>query len=169
MNNAVLMGKLRRAREFGYLSCGRSRGHHFATRLRRQRPRFGKFHGDERLALVLADFVNRDDVWVPQASGRFRLGTEALSRIRIGELSRQQKFQRDDPPQADLPRFVNRAHSAVSDLLQQFVIADPSRKPRGAAGCVGLQCAMQRTHGAEILAQAFRQRGATGRTDVVHE
>ena len=43
------------------------------------------------------------------------------------EPRRQQHLERDDAVQAELPRFVHRAHAAASEFANQFVIAEAAR------------------------------------------
>ena len=75
------------------------------------------------LAFVLADFVDRDDVWMLQAGHRLRLGLKTLHELVARKLPEQQHLHRDDAVQAHLPCPINDAHPAARDFLQQFVIA----------------------------------------------
>ena len=60
---------------------------------------FEQLHGDERLAIVLANFVNRADVRMIQAGGGARFALESLEGLLILGHCLRQKFQRHQPPQ----------------------------------------------------------------------
>jgi hypothetical protein len=79
---------------------------HFAQRLALQ-----VLHRDEVPPVLLADLVDRDDVWMGQAPGRLGLPVEPLdplAALRPGQIGREQEFlQRDAPPDRRIDRFVD--------------------------------------------------------------
>lgn len=85
---------------------------------------FDAIHREERLTLDLTDFVDGDDVGVPEARRGLGFPTEALDGLLARQRPQQQHLHGDDPVEADLPSPVNDPHPAVSDLLEQFVIAE---------------------------------------------
>ena len=75
-------------------------------------------------ALVLTHFVNGHDVRMIQPGGGFGFGAEALDLAVIGEAPGQNHLERHDPVEAGLSRPPHRAHAAVGDFSQQFVVAE---------------------------------------------
>src|SRR5205807_6600624 len=90
---------------------------------------FDVVHGEVRLALVLADFVNGHDIWMLQLSDGLGLGAKALHVRRAGHLPAENRFDRHDPVQPDLAGLVNDSHTAAGDFLQQFVISETADFP----------------------------------------
>ncbi|HNO93652.1 MAG TPA: hypothetical protein PKJ84_05750, partial [Anaerolineales bacterium] len=71
-----------------------------------------ELHRKKADVAVLADFEDRDDVGVMQASRGTRFATEPFEQQRIlGRLQRQ-NLERDPAAQRDLFRFENHAHAA---------------------------------------------------------
>ena len=76
------------------------------------------------LAVVFADFIDRNDRGMIQASRRFSFDMKALHGSGGGELTRQNHFQRDGSIQAHLPRPEDHAHAAARNLFDQFVVTE---------------------------------------------
>jgi hypothetical protein len=81
-------------------------------------------HGEIVLALVLADFVDADDIRMTQAGSRLGFGPKALQLGFTRQLPGQNHLHRDDSVQAYLPRFENHAHAAARNFFQEFVVAE---------------------------------------------
>jgi hypothetical protein len=75
------------------------------------------------LAVVLADFVNGNDVRMIETGGRFGFGVKTLLQCERGQVPGQNHLERDGPIQAHLSSAINHAHPAAGDLFEQFVIA----------------------------------------------
>ncbi len=101
--------------------------------LPRQRPARGQQHRVAGLALVVADGVNRHDVWVMQPRARACLAEEP------GHLVHRQGvgldlFQRDHPVEGDVAGAVHDAHAALTKLVEDLVLTRaevPLREKRG--------------------------------------
>src|SRR5205823_896365 len=84
---------------------------------------FDEFHAEVTRTIALTDFVNRNDLRMLQARGRFRFVPETFKMWRARPVAETDHFQRDRSIQAFLPGSVNHALSAASDLLQQLIVA----------------------------------------------
>src|SRR2546426_538582 len=78
-----------------------------------------EIHRQVMLALVYTDLVNGDNVRVLQGGCRRGFGAEALDGILASEMAGQNQLHRYEAVQALLPRFIDNAHAAPRDLLQQ--------------------------------------------------
>ena len=75
--------------------------------------------------LVVVDtyVVNSDDVRMLEERRSGYLAPEPLNHLLARELPGQNHFQRDNAPEAGLPRAIDYAHPAAGNLFEQFVIA----------------------------------------------
>ena len=89
---------------------------------------FHIIHREVLLAFVFANFVNRHDVGMLQSGRRLGFGAEALHVCGAGQLAGKDHFDGNGAVEADLPGFINHAHAAAGDLLQQFVIAEIAKR-----------------------------------------
>ena len=89
-----------------------------------QRTAFHQLHGEVMLAVVLPDFVNRDDVRVIKMGGGLRLGLKALPLGFAGKLAGADHLERHDAVKGAVTRAINHAHAAACDEFQQFVISE---------------------------------------------
>ena len=89
-----------------------------------QRQAIQKLHGDERLAVVLADLVNRADVGMVQRRGRLRFAPEALQRLRVLGHIIGQELQSDKAAELCVLGLVDHAHPAATELLDDAVVRD---------------------------------------------
>ena len=84
------------------------------------------FHRDERLAVELAVFEDRDDVGVAQPAHRLRFLNETLAQGRIVEVA-PDHFDRHEPVEHRILRQVERAHPALRELSGHPILADDLR------------------------------------------
>ena len=77
---------------------------------------------------MFADFVDRHDVRMVEIGRRLCFRLEALHVARRCELPGQDHLDRDDSIQADLAGAVYHAHSAASEHLDQFVVAEIAKQ-----------------------------------------
>jgi hypothetical protein len=82
------------------------------------------FHGEVRLALVLAQVVDGHDVFVRQVPGGASLSEEALPQLRIELLRSQYELERHDPLEDGVERAVDDAHAALSELFLELIPAE---------------------------------------------
>jgi len=102
---------------------------------RRERAALDELHAEILLPAVLADFVERHDVRMIQASGGLGFGVKA-SHLRIaGQQSGANHLHGDDAVEADLAGAIDDAHAAGSKFLQQFVVAEVAEAAELAAVC----------------------------------
>ena len=81
-------------------------------------------HGEVRLALVLSEVVDRDDVLVRQLAGSPGLAKEALARFRVGVNRHRDDLDGDDPLEQRVEGAVDDSHAALSELLEELVATD---------------------------------------------
>jgi hypothetical protein len=89
------------------------------------------------LSLVLADFVDGDDVRVRQVGRRLRLQAEALDGSRRRQPAADDRLQRHEAIEGDLARLEDDAHPAAGNLTEQLVIAEATRLARAGTSCYG--------------------------------
>src|SRR5262249_39320683 len=89
-----------------------------------QRGALDVLHAEVRLAVALADVVDRQDVWVVEPGRRAGLGPEAAYLLLRGQAAAQHDLQGDDPLEAGVAGPVDDAHAAAAQLLQQAVVAE---------------------------------------------
>ena len=116
--------------------AGAVRGGECVGHLRRDAQRFGEphalardqliqrlaihqLHDDVGLPVLLADFMDGDDVGVVQRRSRFGLLHEARAAVGIGTAHFSQQFDGDETIQALVPGLVDPTHAALADLFQQ--------------------------------------------------
>ena len=83
-----------------------------------------ELHGDEGRPLVLADFVNRDDVGMVQRRSGASFLNEAAMPVGIGGGVGGKDFDRDPAAETGVNRAVNDAHSSPSDFPFDAVVRD---------------------------------------------
>ena len=105
------------------LQLGRQRKIAAPPNLVEQRLAKDVLHGDVRLALVLTDVVDGDDVDVGEAGGRLRLPREALAEV-VGVESRLQHLDRDEAIEHRVAAEVQIPHAALTQALDDFVAMD---------------------------------------------
>jgi hypothetical protein len=114
---------------------------HRAPRPRRRQPgpdavAIDQLHGQEDLAAVLADLVDRDHVGMGQLGQRPRLAPDQLAGLGAAPLRRgtdAQQLDRHRPVQLWIPGPVDRAHATLSEHLDHLEAADPLGHRGGSA------------------------------------
>src|SRR5262249_30512676 len=91
--------------------------------LRQRRPR-DKLHAEEGFAILLADFVNGNDMRMLESGRSSRLGPEAREIGSRGQCAALDHLEGHDAPQALLARLIDDPHPSFADALEEFVIAD---------------------------------------------
>ena len=81
-------------------------------------------HDEEERALVAAEVVDRDDRGVVHLRDDLRLALEALLELRRVRSSRGDELDRDLAVEHRVPRAVDDAHAAPSELPQDLVTID---------------------------------------------
>jgi hypothetical protein len=71
--------------------------------------------------VVLAHFVNLDDIRVLQAGQRLRFDVKAGQQVRAGVDAGADHLESDDTGEALLPGLVDDAHAPVTQLAEDFV------------------------------------------------
>src|SRR5579872_3616726 len=83
-----------------------------------------KLHSDEVPALLLINFENHADIGVIQGGCRLRLPLEPGQRLGIAGNIVRQELQSYKTVQLQVFRFVDDAHSAATELLNNVVVRD---------------------------------------------
>ena len=87
-----------------------------------QRLPLQQFHGDEAMAFVFADFVDRADVRMVQRRGRARLAEKTLQGLVVARNLARKKLQRDAAAQSGVFGTVDHTHSSAAQLLDDMVM-----------------------------------------------
>ena len=87
-----------------------------------QREAVEKLHGDEGLAVVLADVVDRADVRMVQGGRRLGFALKTGERLRVAGNFFREEFQGDETMQAGVFGFVNHAHAAAAEFFHDAVV-----------------------------------------------
>ena len=83
-----------------------------------------KLHGDEGLAVFFADFVNGADVGVVQCGGGLGFALKTGESLRIAGYVIGKELEGDEAVKARVFRFVDDAHAAAAELLDDAVVRD---------------------------------------------
>ena len=83
-----------------------------------------KLHGDERLAVVLADLVDRADVRMVQRRRGTRFAPEAFQRLRVAGHFLGQELQGHEAAKVGVLGLVDHTHPAAAELLDDAVMRD---------------------------------------------
>src|SRR5208282_4398709 len=89
-----------------------------------QRHAFEKFHGNKRLAILVADIVDRADVGMVQRRSSLGLALKARQRLRITGNVFRQKFKRHKTVKPRVLGLVDNSHAAATELLDNAVVRD---------------------------------------------
>ena len=89
-----------------------------------QRLPFQELHGDEGLALVPSDLVDRADIGVVQSRGRPGLALKPLQCLMVlGEPFRQE-LEGDKAVELDVLGLVDHTHSAAAEFFQDAIVGN---------------------------------------------
>src|ERR1022692_1689175 len=83
-----------------------------------------ELHGNEGMTLVLANVMNGADIRMIQGGSSLRFTLETGQRLRIFGYFIGQEFQGNEAAQASIFGFVNHAHSAAPELLDDAIVRD---------------------------------------------
>lgn len=89
-----------------------------------QRDAFDVLHHNKRRPVVLANFVDMDDVRVIQGEGRSRLLFKSTKTVGVGSHIRRQHFDGDVAPEPSIPRPKDLAHTPAPNLLDNLVVRE---------------------------------------------
>ena len=89
-----------------------------------QRQAFQKLHGDEGLAVLFADVVDRADVGMIQRGRGLRFALKARQRLRIRATSSGRNFSATKRCRRDVLGLVDHTHAAAAQLLDDAVVRD---------------------------------------------
>src|SRR5579864_5421229 len=89
-----------------------------------QRGSFQKLHRDERLAVVLTDLVNGANAGMVQSGSGLRFALKTAERLRVFSNIIRKKFESDKTAEAGVFSFVDDAHAAATELLQNTVMSN---------------------------------------------
>jgi hypothetical protein len=85
---------------------------------------FQQFHGDERLAFMLANLVDRADIRVIQRGGGAGFPLKAIERLFVFQRIWREKLQGDEAAEGCIFGLVNDTHAAAAKFLQNAVVAN---------------------------------------------
>jgi hypothetical protein len=122
VNNAFRMSGIQRIRHLDrdlqqLIKPQRTAGNTVLQRLAIQ-----KFHGDEMLALIFVNFVDRADVGMVQRRGRACLALEPFQRSAIAPHFLREEFERNFAAELFVLGLVNNAHAPAAKFLNDKVM-----------------------------------------------
>ena len=85
-----------------------------------------EFHGDEGLAVLLADVVDGADVWVIQSGCGLGFALESSQGLGIAGNFLGKKFESDETMKPGVFSFVDHAHATTAQLLENAVVRNRS-------------------------------------------
>src|SRR5438128_2836450 len=124
MENAALVGMMDGAGHRGEQPRGAALIAAEALEVIGEAAAFEQLHAEEGGASEIADVVDRHDVGMIEIGRLFSLVAEALDLLRRGTRTGQNHLQGDDAIETLLPRFVDDAHAAALDLVEELVVAE---------------------------------------------
>ena len=89
-----------------------------------QRAAFQILHGDEGAAVLLADVVNGADVGMVQSGGGPRFALEPAQRLPVARQVVRQELEGHEATESSVLRFVDHAHAAAAELLDDAVVGE---------------------------------------------
>ena len=174
MDDALVVGELKRVADLRHDGQRLARRDASGLQQLPQVHAVHEFHQEEKKAVGLAEFVQRDDAGMIQLRQRLGFAGEAFGERGVIADAGRKNLERDDAVQFLLPRLVNRAHAALADEFEDFELGkfrgefgDGRRLERrrlpARGGFVG--CALfQQAGGTKPGERAGGQRGAALRT-----
>jgi len=81
-------------------------------------------HGNEGLAFVIANLINRADIQVVKSRCGTRLALEALQRLAISRKLFGKELERNMSAELQVFGFVNYAHASATQFAQDLVMRD---------------------------------------------
>ena len=132
MNDALVVGAGQRVQHLQHDADGVGNGHHGSgvERLAQARA-MDELHGDEGLALVQGEVVDRHDVGMGAARGGLGFAPETLDVVGAGAAAHQlgrDQLDGDRPADVGVMRLEDLAHAADADEIFHDIPADPGRE-----------------------------------------
>src|SRR5712672_1467971 len=82
------------------------------------------FHGDERAALVITDFIDGANVRMIERGRGAGFTAEPFQRLRLAGHFFGKEFERDEPSELSVLGFVHHTHAAATQLFDDVVVRD---------------------------------------------
>src|ERR1019366_6471345 len=89
-----------------------------------QRKPVQKLHRDERLAVLVVNFVDGADVRMIQCRGGFGFALKAAECLRVFGYLVGQEFERNKATELHICGLIDHAHAAAADLAEDAVVRD---------------------------------------------
>ncbi len=118
---------VRHLERFGQLQAQIDHGLHWYAGPRQPMPErltFEQLHRNERTAVVIADFVDRADVWMIERRGSPSFAFEAFDHRRVGGKLGRQELQRHQPAKTRVLGLVDDTHSTDAHLIEHAIVGD---------------------------------------------
>ena len=122
VNDALRMRSLEPVRDFNRQSEKQSEFERMESDAMLERRPFKKFHRDEGLGVVLANLVNRADVGMIQGRRSAGFAAEPLEGLCVLGKFFRKEFQRDEASELEVFGFVDHAHPAAAQFLDNAVM-----------------------------------------------
>ena len=85
-----------------------------------------KLHGDECIARMLADVIERTNVGMVERRHRLRLSLKAVQPLWVSRKVLRQKFKRHKTMQAGVLGLIHHSHTAAAEFLNNFIMRNCS-------------------------------------------
>ena len=114
-----------------------------------QRQAIQELHYDERMPIVLADFMNGADIRVVEGGGSLGFPLESAESLRVARYVVGKKFERDESVKVGVLCFVDDTHSSAAQSLDNAIMRNGFANHRAEilwrevaqvnphAGCIG--------------------------------
>ena len=122
MNNASRVRRIQRVRDLDTQRQDRFQLHRTVADHVLECSARQKFHDQERAAFLLANVINRADVGMVQSRSRLGFTAKALQRLPVLCQVVGKKLERDKAAQPRVLGFVDDAHTAAAQLLNDPVM-----------------------------------------------
>jgi hypothetical protein len=99
-----------------------------------------KFHGDEGLAGMLTNVIDRADVRMIQCRSCLGLTTKSLQRLAVIGNAFGQEFKSNKPVEASVLGLVNMAHTPAAEFFEDAVVRNGLAEKRLGVRHGGGQC-----------------------------
>src|SRR5438874_12474206 len=124
MNHAAGVGVCDSRRKLAEQPGGNQRRQRPGSQPLSETPSLDERHREERLPGCFSDLEDWHDTFVAELRGGDRLGSKSRAVIGRCKTSAEDCLERDFAIEARMPRLIDHAHAAATDLLLDFILAD---------------------------------------------
>src|ERR1700687_5600449 len=124
VDDAFCVGRVKRVRNLDSQRQNQLSFQRSASNAVLQRQAIQKFHGDERLAVLVVNFVDGADVGMIQCGGRLGYALKATECLRVFGYVVGQELEGHKATEFDILSLVDHTHPSAAQLLDDAVMRD---------------------------------------------